>query len=238
MENRFNLKTKHLILIGIATAIFMSFMAKKLADMRRAKLARQAYGDENISAAQRLFNALYPEGRINSKFSILSPFKSAVDSVKGALKSGADVSKVLSVGRDYVNSDNFKKISKAYKGLYGTDLLLDLQERLDEDFAKFDDIIQNKQTVIDKPEIYNRKLDNLAYSIFKDVHAFGSADDDLYDQLYALSDADFEYVYHKFSDYQHADGNEDTLAQEIADDSWSIDLDQELKARFLKLGLR
>ena len=238
MENRFNLKTKHLILIGIATAIFLTYMGKKLADMRRAKLARQAYGDENITAAQRLFNALYPEGRIDSKFSIFKPFSSAVNTVRGALKSSADVSKVLSVGRDYVKAENFKKIAKAYKGLYGSDLLLDLQERLDEDFTKFDDIIQNKQTVIDNPEMYNRKLDNLAYSIFKDVHALGRADDALYDELYGLSDQDVEYVYHKFSDYQHADGKEDSLAQEIADDSWSIDLDKELKARFLKLGLR
>ncbi len=231
------MKTKYIILSSIGVVLTLSFIGKKVTEIRRANTAKKSYGDSNISTAQKLYNALFPEGRPDAKFSIFNPF-SSLNVARDVFKSSADIDTVMNIARDDITTENFKKIASGYKKLYGKDLLFDLEDRLDEEKKRFDNIINNKKEASADPVKHKKVLDNLAEKIYSDTHAWGLANDKLYKELYDLSDKDFIYVYDYFNIIADREDTSDTLAEEIADDSWSIDLDEELAERFLNLGLK
>lgn len=233
-----SIKTRNIILILLALGVVGSVAGRKIKDIRRYNTSKKAYGDKNVAIAQRLYIAMFPDGKPNAKFSIFNPF-SSFNVVADQFKSSADTDKLLEIARDRIVAEDFNKITKAYKRLYDSNLILDLQKALGgEAFLQFDDIIKNKKKTDANPKKHNQILDNLAEKIYNDVTSFGMADDDLYADLLYLNDADFEYVYMQFNTIAESNGTDDSLAKEIEDDDWTIDNADELKERFLKLGLK
>lgn len=232
------MKSKHKILIIIGGVLLISAIGKGISAAVKRKTSIKSFGDENISIAKRLFNALYPEGKPDSKFSIWNPF--SIGNVVGDIfKSNADIDTLMRIAGNDLTTDNFKSVAKAYDKLYDSSLLFDLQNRMDEDYKAFDDKIRKQSSINRDPEQKARVIRTLALNMYKDMDAWPtfSVNDSLYNQLNQMSDEDFIATNKEYSRVLAENGEDGTMRTWIDDDSRTMDAYNSISDRLNELGL-
>ncbi len=232
------MKSKHKLLVIIGGIVLLYSLGKVMHSAAKRRAFKKAYSNENYSTAKSLFTALYPEGKADAKFSIWNPM-SALNVVTDVFKADADINTLMRIAGNELNADNFKKVASGYSKMYDSSLLRDLQNRMDEDFERFDNKVRKQSAIDNDPTRRNLVIKTLSEKMYEDLDEWFSfgVDDNLYNQFNQMSDADFIAVYDDFNDLLDSKNEKGTLRSWIGDDKRTMKAFDDIEQRFNDLGL-